>query len=309
MNMYRSNFLEEFRNIWKKPDNGLIQLIVINVIVFVVINLFRVILTIAGNTDAYVWFIENLALPSDFATFIHKPWTLITYFFTHEGFFHILFNMLFLYWFGKIVHDLLGNNKLVNLYVLGGIIGGITYMLVYNLIPFYHDRVNQSILIGASAGVFAVVVGAATYFPNYSLYLLFLGPIKIKYIALFYVLLSFFRIDGTNAGGDLAHLGGAAIGFLYILQLRKGNDLGQPITQFIVWVKSLFAPRPKIRVSYKNKKTQSHSSSSAKRKTEKPEEGKVSQDEIDRILDKISQGGYESLTKEEKQKLFDASRK
>ena len=231
--MYRSNFLDEFKNIWSKPDNGLIQIIVINIIVFVLINLFRVILTLAGSTETYVWIVENLALPSDFQTFILKPWTLISYFFTHEGFFHILFNMLFLYWFGKIVHDLLGNNKLVNLYVLGGIIGGITYMLAYNLIPFYHDRVNQSILIGASAGVFAVVVGAATYFPNYSLFLLFLGPIRIKYIAIFYVLLSFFRIDGTNAGGDLAHLGGAAIGFIYILQLKKGNDIGTPITKFI----------------------------------------------------------------------------
>ena len=301
--MYRNNFLDEFKNIWTKPDNGLIQIIVINISVFVLINLFRVILTLAGSTDTYVWIVENLALPSDFPTFILKPWTLITYFFTHEGFFHILFNMLFLYWFGKIVHDLLGNNKLVNLYVLGGIIGGISYMLAYNLIPFYHDRVNQSILIGASAGVFAVVVGAATYFPNYSLFLLFLGPIRIKYIAIFYVLLSFFRIDGTNAGGDLAHLGGAAIGFLYILQLKKGNDIGQPITQFIIWVRKMFTPRPKIRVSYKNTKTQSS------KKTSAPAKDKVSQEEIDVILDKISQGGYESLSKEEKQKLFDASRK
>ena len=301
--MYRNNFLNEFKNIWTKPDNGLIQIIVINVLVFVLINLFRVILTLTGNTGAYVWIVENLALPSDFQTFILKPWTLVTYFFTHEGFFHILFNMLFLYWFGKIVHDLLGNNKLINLYVLGGIIGGISYMLAYNLIPFYHDRVNQSILIGASAGVFAVVVGAATYFPNYSLFLLFLGPIRIKYIAIFYVLLSFFRIDGTNAGGDLAHLGGAAIGFLYILQLKKGNDIGQPITQFIVWVKKLFSPKPKIRVSYKNTRTHSE------KKAPPPKKDKVSQDEIDLILDKISQGGYESLTKEEKQKLFDASRK
>ena len=300
--MYKYTFIDEFKNVWTKPDNGLIQIIVINVIVFVILNLLRIILTLSQNTNAYVWIIDQVTLPSDIARFLIRPWTLITYFFTHEGFFHILFNMLFLYWFGRIVHDLLGNHKLINLYVLGGIIGGLFYILIYNLIPFYHDRVNQSILLGASAGVFAVVVGAATYFPNYSLFLLFFGPVKIKYIAIFYVLLSFFRIDGSNAGGDLAHIGGAAIGFLYIIQLKKGNDIGQPVTMFINWIKGLFSPRSKIRVSYKKPKSETAKKSPSTT-------GSVTQEEIDRILDKISQGGYENLTKEEKQKLFDASRK
>ena len=300
--MRRNSLLEEFKKIWTKPDNGLIQIIVINVIVFIIINIFRVIFTLSQNSGAYLWFVDNLALPSNLSGFITHPWTLITYFFTHEEFFHILFNMLFLYWFGKIVHDMLGNNKLVNLYILGGMVGGLFYILVYNLIPFYHDRVNQSVLLGASAGVFAVVVGAAAYFPNYSLFLLFFGPIKIKYIAIFYVLLSFFRIDGTNAGGDLAHLGGAAIGFIYVLQLKKGNDIGIPIAKTLVWIKGLFKPRPKIRVSYKSNKSETPN-------TKKPAVDKVSQEEIDAILDKISQGGYESLSREEKRKLFEASRK
>lgn len=300
--MNRSNFLDEFYNIWKKPDNGLIQIITINVIVFLVINLVRVILSLSGNLDAYIWFIDKISLPSNIASFLLRPWTLITYFFTHEGFFHILFNMLFLFWFGRIVHELLGNQKLVNLYIMGGIIGGLFYILIYNLIPYYQDRVEQSILLGASAGVFAVVVGAAAYFPNYSLFLLFLGPVKIKYIAMFYVMLSFFRIDGSNAGGDLAHLGGAAIGFLYVIQLKKGNDIGHPITVVLNWFKGLFSSKPKIRVSYKNEKQKSKPKS-------KEDLQKVTQEEIDHILDKISQGGYESLTKEEKQKLFEASKK
>jgi membrane associated rhomboid family serine protease len=304
MNMYnRGGIMEDFRQVWNKPDNSLIRIIILNLIVFVLINLIRIILSLSGNIDLYNFLLGLIALPSDIGTYFLRPWTLITYFFTHEGFFHILFNMLFLYWFGKIIQEYLGNHKVINLYVLGGITGGLFYILIYNLIPFYHDRVEVSILLGASAGVFAVVVGAATFMPNYTVFLLFFGPVRIKYIALFYVLLSVFRIDGSNAGGELAHIGGALIGFFYINQLQKGNDFGQPIIKVLNWFGSFFKPRSRIKVSYKSKPT-SKSATGPETKTRK-----ISQDEIDAILDKISQGGYESLTKEEKQKLFDASRK
>ena len=303
--MQGQSFIEEFKAVWKKPDNGLIQIILINAIVFIIINLVRVITSISGNPETYAWVINQLALPSDISTFLIKPWTIISYFFTHEGFFHVLFNMLFFYWFGKIIYEFLGNNKLINLYVLGGLLGGLLFILIYNLIPFYHDRVHMSILMGASAGVFAVVVGAATFMPNYTFFLLFLGPIKIKYIAIFYVLLSFFNIDGSNAGGELSHLGGALIGFLYVQQLKKGNDFGQPIISVIQFVKSLFVRKPKIKVSYKSSKAPK--SGRQQQKADPPKQ--VNQDEIDTILDKISEGGYESLTKEEKQKLFNASKK
>ncbi|MGD9327729.1 MAG: rhomboid family intramembrane serine protease [Cyclobacteriaceae bacterium] len=303
--MQRHSFLDEFKTAWKKPDNGLIQIILINAIVFILINVIRVFTSISANPEVYAWVINQLALPSDIPAFLVKPWTIITYFFTHESFFHVLFNMLFFFWFGKIIYEFLGNNKLINLYVLGGLIGGFLFILIYNLIPFYNDRVQLSILMGASAGVFAVVVGAATFMPNYTFFLLFLGPIKIKYIAIFYVLLSFFNIDGSNAGGELSHLGGALIGFLYVQQLKKGNDFGQPIISFINFLKSLFVRKPKIKVSYK-----STESSKGRKSTAKTEQSKnINQDEIDTILDKISEGGYESLTKEEKQKLFNASKK
>jgi len=302
--MQRQSFFDEFKTVWKKPDNGLIQIILINAIVFILLNVIRVFSTISGNAGTHEWILYQIALPSDIATFLLKPWTLITYFFTHEGFFHVLFNMLFFYWFGKIIYEFLGNNKLINLYVLGGIIGGLLFILIYNVVPFYSERVDISILMGASAGVFAVVVGAATFMPNYTFYLLFLGPIKIKYIAIFYVLLSLFRIDGSNAGGELSHLGGALIGFLYVQQLKKGNDFGQPIINFMNFVKSLFVRKPKIKVSYK-----SDTSSKAKSTPKSEQHKNVNQDEIDAILDKISEGGYESLTKEEKQKLFNASKK
>lgn len=301
--MQGRGFLDEFKVAWKKPDNGLVQIIVINLVIFVLLNLFRVLLSISGNMEMYTWLINQLALPSDIGTFLTKPWTLVTYFFTHERFFHILFNMLFFYWFGKIIYEFLGNNKLISLYVLGGLMGGFLFILIYNLIPFYSEWVELSILLGASAGVFAVVVGAATFMPNFTVFLLFLGPVKIKYIAIFYVLLSFFNIDGSNAGGELSHLGGALIGFLYIQQIKKGNDFGQPIISFITFVKSLFAKKSNIKVSYKNPKTKSSKKKSAS------DSSNIEQAEIDAILDKISDGGYESLTKEEKQKLFNASKK
>ena len=303
--MQRQSFLDEFKMAWKKPDNGLIQIILINGIVFILINVIRVFTNISGNQETYNWILEQIALPSDISAFLVKPWTIITYFFTHEGFFHILFNMLFFYWFGRIIYEFLGNNKLINLYVMGGLIGGLFYILIYNLIPFYQTRVQSSILLGASAGVFAVVVGAATFMPNYTFFLLFLGPIKIKYIAIFYVLLSFFQIDGSNAGGDLSHLGGALIGFLYIQQLKKGNDFGQPIVSLIQFIKSLFVRKPKIKVSYKSPRTDKKAKGQGKSESSKS----VQQDEIDVILDKISEGGYESLSKEEKEKLFNASKK
>ena len=303
--MQRQSFLDEFKMAWKKPDNGLIQIILINGIVFILINVIRVFTNISGNQEMYNWILEQIALPSDISAFLVKPWTIITYFFTHEGFFHILFNMLFFYWFGRIIYEFLGNNKLINLYVMGGLIGGLFYILIYNLIPFYQTRVQSSILLGASAGVFAVVVGAATFMPNYTFFLLFLGPIKIKYIAIFYVLLSFFQIDGSNAGGDLSHLGGALIGFLYIQQLKKGNDFGQPIVSLIQFIKSLFVRKPKIKVSYKSPRTDKKAKGQGKSESSKS----VQQDEIDVILDKISEGGYESLSKEEKEKLFNASKK
>ena len=160
--MQRVSIIDEFKNAWKKRDNGLIQIILINIIVFVLINLIRVFLTISQQIDIYEFILSQVALPSSIGTFLLKPWTLITYFFVHERFFHVLFNMLFLYWFGKLIYDFLGNHKLINLYVMGGIFGGLLYILFYNMIPLYSERVDQSILIGASAGVFAVVVGAAT---------------------------------------------------------------------------------------------------------------------------------------------------
>ena len=295
------SIIEEFKNAFNKPNNELIQIILINVSIFVLLKIFQVISTLSGAQDIYYLILNQLMLPSSLDSLIFKPWTLVTYFFTHEGFFHIIFNMLFLYWFGKLIVEYLGSKKLVSLYIIGGLIGGVFFIIIYNLLPIFQDRVTTSVLLGASAGVIAVVVGAATLMPNFTFFLLLLGPVKIKYIAIFYVFLSFAQTIGANAGGDFAHLGGAFIGYIYIRQLQKGNDIGTWVNGSLGFLQSFFVRRPKIKVT--------HKSSGRKSSRTKQTMTSTRQEEIDAILDKISQSGYESLSKEEKQKLFNASKK
>src|SRR5690606_741350 len=217
------------KHAFKRPDNGLMQLLVINLVVFVVLLVLEVILTLSGYKSLYEVILLQLMMPSNVETFITRPWTLFTYFFTHTGFFHILFNMLFLYWFGRLIAEYLGNKKVVSLYILGGIAGGLFFMLIYNILPYFQDRVATSAMLGASAGVFAVTVGAATLMPNYTFVLFLIGPVKIKYIAVFYVFVSFVQTIGNNAGGELAHLGGALVGYVFIRQLQGGTDWGKPV--------------------------------------------------------------------------------
>ena len=225
-----ANFIiEDFKKAWSKEDNGLIKIILINVIIFVSISILEVLITLSGGGSLFRIVINKLMLPASFTTFILQPWSLISYFFLHLSFGHILWNMLFLYWFGKIIHDNIGNNAVISLYILGGIIGGLSYMALFNIIPFYEDRISDSLMYGASAGVFSVVAGSATLLPNYTFYLLFLGPVRIKYIALFYILLSFLNITGSNAGGEIAHIGGALIGYLFIKQLQNGVNMGDGV--------------------------------------------------------------------------------
>tara|TARA_B100001989_G_scaffold107734_1_gene75538 strand:- start:2505 stop:3371 length:867 start_codon:yes stop_codon:yes gene_type:complete len=286
-----ANFIiEDFKNEWRKEDNGLIKIILINVILFIGISFIQVIMTISGLSSFFNIFINKLMLPASFNIFIFQPWSIITYFFLHLNFMHILWNMLFLYWFGKIIQDNIGNNALISLYVLGGIIGGLLFMAIYNIIPYYSERVPESLMLGASAGVFSVVVGSATLLPNFSFYLLLIGPVRIKYIALFYVLLSFFDVAGSNAGGEIAHMGGAIIGYIYIKKLQNGIDIGQGLINFI----NLFNNK-QISEVRDEKDTNIFEESS--------------QDEIDKILDKISESGYSSLSKDEKERLFNASKK
>ncbi len=298
-----SGFLDDFKGAFTKRENGLVQIILVNVIVFLTLLIAHVVLKLSKMDGYYELVVNQLELPASLPELAQRPWTLLTYFFTHEDPFHILFNMLFLYWFGRLVDEYLGNRRVVNLYLLGGIVGGIAYVAIYNLVPYFHERVAGSVMIGASGAAFAVVFGAATLLPNYSFHLLFFGPVRIKYIALFYLILSFAQSTGSNAGGNIAHLGGALLGFIFIKQLQRGSDLGKPLDGLTTFVRNLFKPkpRPSMKVTYRSQTKTTYTSMTP--------DGFPDDDEVDAILDKISKSGYESLTREEKQKLFKASQR
>jgi len=289
---------DDFKNAWQRPNNAVAQLIIINVIVFVglfVISLLRFV----GLEQVSIFIQKQFIIPSDVSEFLFRPWTAITYAFNHGGIMHILFNMLALYWFGKVFTDFLGSQKLINLYVIGALAGALAFLFLYTLIP----SLGYGMMVGASGAIIAIVIATATFLPDYRFYLLFFGPVKIIYIAIFYIFISLYGLlSGDNVGGNLAHLAGALVGFVYAKQLQKGNELGTWVFKFMTFIKNLSKPRPKIKVTHRNK-------TKSTKTTKKSGKSNVSQDEIDTILDKISEKGYESLTKEEKEKLFNASKK
>jgi len=297
-----SSFWDNLKNAFNRRDNSLYKLMAINLIAFFVLLISRVVLTLSGFGALYKEGLKWIMMPASLSTLAKQPWSIFTYFFLHEGLFHILFNLLFLYYFGLLVHQYLGSRKLTNLYLLGGVFGAGFYLLMYNIAPYFSGAVDTSFMLGASAGVFAVVVGAATLAPQTTFVLLLLGPVKIVYIAAFYVLLSFANSIGENAGGEIAHLGGAMLGYGYIVALRKGWDLGIPIQKVGLFFENLGSRRaPKV--SYKR------TSSTKSTGTNPANKENLTQEEVDKILDKIADKGYDGLTKEEKRKLFEYSKK
>jgi hypothetical protein len=228
--------------------------------------------------------------------------------FVHEGFIHLLFNMLWLYWFGKIFLQYFSGRSLGSLYVLGGLAGALLYVIAFNTIPYYRDM-GRGWMIGASAAVMAIVMGAAFYKPDTRINLLFLGQIKIIYIAIFAFVLDFLSLGSpTNPGGHVAHIGGALLGYFYAARYLKGRDITRWMSRTIDRFVGLFKPpvkrpkRAKMKVKYKaDVRHETDREYNQRKQTE--------QEEIDAILDKLKQSGYSGLSSEEKKKLFDASRK
>jgi len=276
-----------------KSGNKISLLIGINVIVYLLINVFAVVEQLFsgfGNSVILAFTNEYLLLPAYLPKLLYRFWTPFTYMFMHAGVFHILFNMLWLYWMGQIFEEYLGNKRTIGLYILGGLSGGLLFVACYNLIPAF-TSVNAAaggVVVGASASVMAIIIATATLLPNYTIPLILIGPVKLKWIALFYVIVDFLGIAGGNAGGEIAHLGGALFGFIYIKQLNRGHD-------WIGGLSKLFGPKQKMKVVTHN---------SPQRKAAP---GTPRQEDVDRILDKISASGYDSLTKNEKETLFRAS--
>lgn len=225
---------------------------------------------------------EYLAMPAALPALASRFWTPLTYMFAHAGFTHILFNMLWLYFFGRLLEEFIHKKHFLFVYIGGGLAGALLYLLTFNLLPGLSALSERSLLIGASGSVMAVVIAAATLVPDYRINLLFLGEVRIKYIALVKIVLDILMLL-DNPGGGFAHLGGAVFGYIYIRQLRSGNDLSR-----------IFRRPSTLKV------VSTSSSSSARAVPD--------QVTVDRLLDKISRSGYESLTRSEKEELFRASK-
>ena len=291
---------EEFKNAFGRPNNGHVQLILINVAVFILLAILYVLTTVSGYGKVFSTVYNQFSLSPVPSEMLTRPWTLITYGFSHSlsDIWHILFNMISLYWFGRLFLEYLGNERLIAIYVLGVLAGGFLYLLLSNTVPFFQVHAASG-MVGASAAIYAIMVGCATLVPDYTFFLLFFGPVRIKYIAFFFILLSFLGTVSANAGGNIAHLGGALLGFVYVRQLQRGRNIGGWITVVLTWISRLFSRTPAIRVNYRR------APSSVPRKQAT---SSVSQQEIDAILDKISERGYDSLSREEKEKLFRAGK-
>ena len=290
--------IDEIKDSFRKGST-LTRLIYINLAVFVVVNLVEVVYFLLNRHSSYSYLLQLFTLPADLETLARRPWTLVTYMFLHKNFMHILVNILWLYWFGRVFLEYLDGKKLVGVYLLGGLAGGVVYIAAFNLFPVLQEFVPLSYALGASASVMAVVIGISVYVPNYSMNLLFIGRVKIIYIALVVFLVTSVFDFSSNTGGKLAHIGGALFGYLYVLRYRKGKDMTREINRLLEWIFSLFKPRPKIRVTHKNFETDQDYN---KRRANE-------QQEIDQILDKIAKSGYGSLSSEEKELLFRQSKK
>ena len=301
------SLVNEIKNSLRK-GNIVYRLIFVNVAVFVLLGIWFVMLRLftpgVSLPSLRISFndriLQYLMVPSLPGELLQKPWTVVTYMFTHFSLWHIVFNMLVLYWFGRIFIQYLTGKQLLSTYFLGGLSGAALYIIFINSFPGLREYMGGSML-GASAAIMAVVVGISFYVPNYTIYLFFLGPVKLKYIALAFIIIDVLMIASDNAGGNIAHLGGAVYGYWFMTRLKKGRDSGKWLNNFFDWIAGLFKPRPKLNVAYRK---------ATKVNDEEYNRKKINQQkEIDRILDKIARAGYESLTKSEKETLFKMSNK
>lgn len=300
---YQRNPFDDIKSFFKEKSL-LSRLILINIVVFLFVNIINLFLWLfqinpdngTGLSPVVEWF----AVPSNPELLIQKPWTLLTYMFLQENFFHLFFNMLVLYFGGQIFQEYLNYKKLLGMYIWGGISGGLLYVLSFNYFPVFENAVISSVAIGASASVLAILIAIATYVPNYYVHLMIFGRVRLKYLAIILVVIDLISIQGGNSGGHIAHIGGAIWGFLYIILLKNGFDLGKKFS-----LSSFRTKRAGPKKSYTNpnygKRPISDDAYNRKSATK--------QKEINLILEKISKSGYSSLSKAEKEKLFKMSNK
>lgn len=280
------------------------RLIYVNVAVFIVAKLLSVFITM-GSGGGTSFILNWLAIPAYLPELIVRPWTIITYQFLHLDFFHLIRNILFFYWFGQFFLNTFSRRQLLSVYLWGGIWGGIFYLLSYNFIPYFQDNLELGIMLGASASILAVVVAAATAVPNQDVHLMLIGKVKMRYLAIGVVLIDLMSITSDNAGGHIAHIGGAFAGYWFATAYLQNNT---DITAWLAKIVDFFATysfkrKPKMKARYTSQKAATKQDDMAFNKRKKQE-----QVDIDKILEKIKHSGYNSLTKSEKEALFKASK-
>lgn len=287
-----------------QQGNIVVRLIYINVAAFILCALVGVVLGLFGISSAE--FLRSLYLPADLLQLLRRPWTLITYMFMHAGIWHLLGNMLWLYWFGKLFLYFFSSKHLRGLYVVGGLLGGLLYIVAYNVFPIFETHLYSATLVGASASVLAIAIATAIREPEYRINLMLIGPVRLKYFALFIVLFDALYVGSNNAGGHIAHLGGALAGWWFAKGISSGYDITHWVNVCIDAIGGLFVKRerkprkPKMKVHTTNSRTADYEYNARK---------KAQSDEVDKILEKLKKSGYASLSDEEKRRLFEASKR
>lgn len=295
-----SSIIDDIKSTFRQ-GSSLVRITYILLAVFLAVNILRLISWMA-QSNTFDYFSQYLMLPAHLPSLAMQPWSLFTYMFYHTDLLHILFNLLWFYFMGKIFIEYLGSKRLVVVYILGGLFGAMLYLLAYNVLPvFSPSAYNPCFMLGASASVMAIVWAITLYVPDYTVWLLLFGPVKLKYIALVTIVLDVISIPVGNAGGHIAHLGGALYGVIWALMMRRGIDHTQWFIRLSSGIGTLFTPRKKMAVSYRNP--------SNERVPSQTPTYRVNPKQIDEILDKISRSGYDSLSDEEKAALISASKK
>ncbi len=278
-----------------KQLNQAEKLILVNVACFVMPLFIRTVFYLFNIPSGV--FVGWFELSADWGDLIFKPWTILTYSFMHSGFFHLFWNMYLLYFTSRLFLNIFPARTFFNVYFLGVILGGVTFLISYSIFPAFQN--SSPIMVGASAGVMATFIFIANYSPDLEVRLIFFN-VKLRYLAIAFILLDIIQIPYGNAGGHLAHLGGAALGYFYFLRLNQGTDIGLPLEELSNRLLNLFKKQSNLKTVYKNK------SNAVSKKKESNED--LDQQKIDAILDKISKSGYESLSQKEKDFLFRAGK-
>lgn len=292
------NIIDDIKRSYKQGE-VLTKFIYINIGVFVAVRLLQVFFSFSGGPGADYPLLRWISVPSNPSLLLVRPWTLFTYMFVHYNFIHFIFNILVLYWFGKLFMTFFSPRQFVGVYLMGGLAGALFFIVSFNLFPVLYHFFSGHPMLGASASIMALLFATSVYRPDFEVYMMFFGQVKLKYIALGYFLLSLIEISAlNNPGGNIAHIGGAALGWYFAVQLLKGKDITNGFNRFINRIATLFKRKSTLTVSYK--RPVSDMEFNAKKVAR--------QAELDRILEKIKKSGYDSLTKQEKKTLFEESK-